>query len=105
MSSTYQNKKTSLYKCGSANASLQSCSTERVHLQEVLKMSFMRRNTYLGTSYYGLSNPLKDLKIVFDSLADVNSVLVKCPCIVNRKMNTEGLQVLSQVKIQIIQIK
>jgi hypothetical protein len=83
MSSTYQNKKTSSYKCGSTNASLQNCSIERAHLQEVLKMSSMRCNTYLGTYYHGLSNPFKDLKIVVDSLADVHIVLMKYPCIAN----------------------
>jgi hypothetical protein len=78
------NKKTSSYENGSTNASFLSSSTERMHLQEVLKMSSMRLNMCLGMSYHGPLNLFKDPGIVVDSLAGIQNVLVKCLQVVNR---------------------
>jgi hypothetical protein len=88
MSSTYPNKKTCSYKYGSAKASFPSYSTERTHLQELLKMSSMRLNTCLGTSHRGLSKPFKDPGIAADSLTGFHNSLVN---VVNRSCIHETL--------------
>jgi hypothetical protein len=53
----------------------------------------MRLNTYLGTSYHGLSNLFKDSGIVANSLAGVYSALVKCIHVVNRSRINKGFSV------------
>jgi hypothetical protein len=78
MNATYQRRKRT-YKSGPANALFPSYSTERMQLQEVLKISSARFNTCLGTSCHGLSNAFKDPGIVVDTLTGIYNALVKCP--------------------------
>jgi hypothetical protein len=73
------------YKHGSANACFLSDCTERMHLENVLKMCPVRFSTCLGTFYHGKQKTFKDPGIAVESLTGVHNELLECLHVVNTR--------------------
>jgi hypothetical protein len=76
-----------------------------MHLQEVLKMSSVRFNTCLDTSYHWPSNTFKDVGGVAGSVTAVHNALLKSFYVINRKWINKGFQVYPNIETQRIQVR
>jgi hypothetical protein len=64
--------------------------TQRVHLQQVLKMTSMRFNARLHTSHHGPTHPLKDDWVFVDGLTGVHDGNGEVSLCGQQELQTQG---------------